>query len=61
MWCTTKHINDVVVGVRKAGHSVRKTPKVTKVLSPITAANLRQAHQLVETGHMRGKVVVMNN
>ena len=31
---------------------------LTKQLSPLTAATLRQAHQLVEEGHMRGKVVV---
>ena len=29
-------------------------------LSPITAKNLRKAHQLVEDGHMIGKVVVAN-
>ncbi|MTV82813.1 zinc-binding alcohol dehydrogenase family protein [Secundilactobacillus folii] len=33
----------------------------TEVLSPITAANLRQAHKMVEKGHMMGKVVIVNN
>ncbi len=33
---------------------------LTKCLSPISAANLRQAHQLVETNQMIGKVVVAN-
>lgn len=31
---------------------------LTKTLSPLNAANLRQAHVLVESGHMIGKVVV---
>lgn len=29
-----------------------------EVLSPINAANMREAHQLVETGRAKGKVVV---
>lgn len=33
---------------------------VTKTLSPINVNNLKQAHQLVETNHMIGKVVVCN-
>ncbi|WP_268872572.1 zinc-binding dehydrogenase [Secundilactobacillus kimchicus] len=33
---------------------------VTKVLSPINATNLRQAHEMVENGHMMGKVVIVN-
>lgn len=33
---------------------------LTKKLSPITVDNLKKAHQLVETGHMIGKVVVSN-
>lgn len=31
---------------------------LTKALTPINAANLRLAHQLVESHHMIGKVVV---
>lgn len=31
---------------------------VSKVLSPINAANLREAHRLVETGQTKGKIVV---
>jgi len=31
---------------------------LTKELSPINVDNLKQAHQLVETGHMIGKVVI---
>jgi zinc-binding alcohol dehydrogenase family protein len=31
---------------------------VSKQLSPINAANLRRAHQLVESGRMRGKIVL---
>ncbi|WP_412990406.1 zinc-binding alcohol dehydrogenase family protein [Pediococcus siamensis] len=33
---------------------------LTKKLQPINAANLRAAHQLVETNHMLGKIVVSN-
>ena len=35
-------------------------PTTTKVLAPITAANLRRAHELVEDVHMMGKVVVVD-
>ena len=31
---------------------------LTKTLQPLNAANLRQAHALVESGHMIGKIVV---
>ncbi|AKU58550.1 Zinc-type alcohol dehydrogenase-like protein [Lacticaseibacillus paracasei subsp. paracasei Lpp221] len=31
---------------------------LTKTLQPLNAENLRQAHALVESGHMIGKVVV---
>jgi zinc-binding alcohol dehydrogenase family protein len=31
---------------------------VSKVLSPINAANMREAHRLVETGNAKGKIVV---
>jgi NADPH:quinone reductase len=44
-----------VAGEVDAGR-VRST--VSTVLSPINAANLREAHRLVETGRMMGKVVV---
>ena len=33
---------------------------LTKQLSPITVENLKSAHQLVETNHMIGKVVITN-
>lgn len=36
----------------------RISPTVTKVLTPITAATLREAHKLVETGRTTGKVVL---
>ena len=31
---------------------------VAEVLSPINAANMREAHRLVETGAAKGKIVV---
>ena len=31
---------------------------LTKELTPFTAANLRQGHRLVESGHMIGKVAM---
>ena len=31
---------------------------VSKVLSPINAANLREAHRLIETGKTKGKIVI---
>lgn len=34
---------------------------LTKELSPINVDNLKKAHQLVETNHMIGKVVISNN
>ena len=33
---------------------------LTKSLSPLTSRNLRKAHELVESGHMIGKVTVSN-
>jgi NADPH:quinone reductase-like Zn-dependent oxidoreductase len=33
-------------------------PTVTKKLTPLNAENLREAHQLVESGKMIGKIVV---
>jgi NADPH:quinone reductase-like Zn-dependent oxidoreductase len=31
---------------------------VSQVLTPINAANMREAHQLIETGMAKGKIVV---
>jgi len=31
---------------------------VNQILSPINAANMREAHRLVETGKAKGKIVV---
>ncbi|MGI9525417.1 MAG: zinc-binding alcohol dehydrogenase family protein [Hyphomicrobiaceae bacterium] len=36
----------------------RMRTTVSEVLSPINAANLREAHRLIETGNAKGKVVV---
>jgi NADPH2:quinone reductase len=33
---------------------------VSKILTPINAANMREAHRLVETGQSKGKIVVEN-
>ena len=38
------------------GGRIRST--LSKVISPVTAANLREAHRMVEAGSMRGKVVL---
>ncbi len=38
------------------GGQIRTT--VTETLSPINAANLKKAHQLIETGSARGKIVL---
>ena len=46
---------DAVAGAVDAG-KIRTT--LTKTLSPINAANLREAHRLVETGRTIGKVVL---
>lgn len=46
---------DEVARLIDAGH-LRST--VTDVLRPINAANLRRAHQLIETGKARGKLVL---
>lgn len=46
---------DEVARLIDAGH-LRST--VTDVLRPINAANLRRAHQLIETGKARGKLVI---
>jgi len=35
-------------------------PTINEILSPITAANLRQAHAKLEAGHMIGKLVLAN-
>ena len=48
-------ILDRVSALVDAG-TIRTT--LTKTLSPISAANLREAHKLVESGRMIGKVVV---
>jgi zinc-binding alcohol dehydrogenase family protein len=50
-------ILDEVSALVDAGR-VRTT--ATRVLGPIDAAQLREAHRLVETGHVIGKVVVAN-
>ena len=31
---------------------------VSEVLSPINAANIREAHRMIETGQAKGKIVV---
>ncbi len=31
---------------------------VNKVISPITAANMREAHRLIENGDAKGKIVL---
>ncbi|GGM33128.1 zinc-binding alcohol dehydrogenase family protein [Dactylosporangium sucinum] len=46
---------DRVAGLVDAG-TVR--PTMTRQVGPISAVRLREAHQLVEEGHMTGKVVV---
>jgi NADPH:quinone reductase-like Zn-dependent oxidoreductase len=46
-----------VRGLLDAG---RLQSTLTKTLTPITAANLRQAHALVESNRMIGKVVLTN-
>lgn len=38
--------------------SGRLRSTVSERFSPINAANLRRAHELVESGRMRGKVVL---
>ena len=44
-----------VAGEIDAGH-IRTT--VSEILSPINAANMREAHRLIETGTAKGKIVV---
>ena len=46
-----------VARLADAGH-LRTT--LTERLSPINAANLKRAHQMVESATMRGKVVLEN-
>ena len=49
------HLLSYVAGQIDAGN-IKTT--VSEVLSPINAANMREAHRLVETGQARGKIVV---
>ncbi len=49
------HLLSYVAGQIDAGN-IRTT--VSEVLSPINAANMREAHRLVETGQAKGKIVV---
>ena len=49
------HLLSYVANEIDAGH-IRTT--VSDVLSPINAANMREAHRLVETGKVKGKIVV---
>lgn len=49
------HILSYVAGQIDAGN-IKTT--VSEVLSPINAANMREAHRLVETGQAKGKLVV---
>lgn len=49
------HILSYVAGQIDAGN-IKTT--VSEVLSPINAANMREAHRLVETGQAKGKIVV---
>lgn len=46
---------ETVAGLVDAG-TVRTT--LTRELGPLDATSLRQAHELVEAGHMVGKVVL---
>jgi len=46
---------DEVAGLIDAG-KIRTT--VTEVLTPINAANLKQAHATIESGKARGKIVL---
>lgn len=50
--------HDLLAGVAQmvASGTVRST--ATRILRPITAERIREAHQLVESGHMVGKVVI---
>ncbi|PXW82078.1 zinc-binding alcohol dehydrogenase family protein [Ruegeria sp. P4] len=49
------HLLSYVAGQIDAGN-IKTT--VSEVLSPINAANMREAHRLVETGQAKGKIVV---
>ncbi|MEQ9317490.1 MAG: zinc-binding alcohol dehydrogenase family protein [Henriciella sp.] len=49
------HLLSYVAGQIDAGN-IKTT--VSEVLSPISAANMREAHRLVETGQAKGKIVV---
>lgn len=50
------HLLTYVAGQIDAGN-IKTT--VSEVLSPINAANMREAHRLVETGQAKGKIVVV--
>ncbi|MFT6648073.1 zinc-binding alcohol dehydrogenase family protein [Pseudophaeobacter arcticus] len=49
------HLLSYVAGQIDAG-SIKTT--LSEVLSPINAANMREAHRLVETGQAKGKIVI---
>lgn len=55
---TQHQILDKVAGMLDSG-ALQST--VTQVLSPINVDNLKKAHSMVEEGHMKGKVVVVNS
>lgn len=53
--------HDILTRVAQLVDAGELVTTLTKTLSPINAANLRQAHELVESNRMIGKIVLTND
>jgi NADPH:quinone reductase-like Zn-dependent oxidoreductase len=52
------HQHEVLEQISALADDGKITPTTTQVLSPMSAETIRQAHQMIETAHTKGKIVI---